>query len=160
MVVARRRTPTPPPKQTASTASGRLFDGLGLLRHSYVLLLLMISTLYEVVLTVLDFEMKIVGRARFGGDTRGAEEFARLMGQFGIAVNSLSFLFSLFCFSFVVRRLGVAGTLIVFPLLCVAHGAHTKGNTTLAASQALPPSGTIVGESAENTPFLHSRFGP
>jgi len=108
--VAPERKPTP----------SRFFDGLGLLRHSYVLLLLMISTLYEVVLTVLDFEMKVVGRARFGGDTRGAEEFARLMGQFGIAVNLTSFLFSLLCFSWVVRRLGVPGTLLVFPLLCVA----------------------------------------
>ena len=84
-----------------------------------MLLLLGISTLYEVVLTVLDFEMKIIGRARYGADARGAEEFARLMGQFGVVVNTTSFLFSLLGFSYVVRRLGLPATLLVFPLLCV-----------------------------------------
>ena len=41
-------------------------------------LLTSISTLYEVVLTVLDFEMKVIGRARYGADVRGAEQFAAL----------------------------------------------------------------------------------
>jgi AAA family ATP:ADP antiporter len=86
--------PPPEPEKKAG-----LFDGLDLvLKHAYVFNLLMISTLYEIVLTVLDFEMKIVGRARYGADGRGAEEFARLMGQFGILVNSVSFLFSLVLF--------------------------------------------------------------
>jgi AAA family ATP:ADP antiporter len=107
--------PPPPVEKKAG-----LFDGLDLvLRHSYVFNLLMISTLYEIVLTVLDFEMKIVGRARYGADGRGAEEFARLMGQFGILVNSVSFLFSLVLFSYVVRSLGVRSTLLVFPVLCL-----------------------------------------
>jgi AAA family ATP:ADP antiporter len=108
--------PPPPPPAKTST----LFDGLSLIvKHSYVFNLLMISTLYEIVLTVLDFEMKIIGRAQYGSDARGAEEFARLMGQFGILVNSVSFLFSLVAFSFVVRKLGVRTTLTVFPALCL-----------------------------------------
>lgn len=95
----------------------RLFDGFGLiLRHSYVANLLVISTLYEVVLTVLDFEMKIIGRARYGTDTRGAEEFAGLMGNFGQTVNTISFLFSLMGFSYVVRSLGLPLTLLLFPV--------------------------------------------
>ena len=58
--------PPPPVEKKAG-----LFDGLDLvLRHSYVFNLLMISTLYEIVLTVLDFEMKIVGRARYGAEAR------------------------------------------------------------------------------------------
>ena len=120
--------PRPRPKHQKENAGGcsQLFDGFGLIaRHSYVLLLLLISTLYEVVLTVLDFEMKIIGRARYGQDTRGAEEFARLMGQFGITVNTLSFFISLFGFSWIVRGLGLRTTLLVFPILCVV--------TTLAA---------------------------
>ena len=98
----------------------RLFDGFELvLRHSYVTSLLAISTLYEVVLTVLDFEMKIMGRARYGSDTRGAEEFAGLMGNFGQFVNTVSFFFALGGFSFVVRALGLPSTLLVFPSLLV-----------------------------------------
>ena len=112
----------PPPgrKRKREPWCALFFDGFSLIaRHSYVLLLLGISTLYEVVLTVLDFEMKIIGRARYGADARGAEEFARLMGQFGVVVNTTSFLFSLLGFSYVVRRLGLPATLLVFPLLCV-----------------------------------------
>mmetsp|Transcript_8983 Transcript_8983/g.28516 ORF Transcript_8983/g.28516 Transcript_8983/m.28516 type:complete len:546 (+) Transcript_8983:43-1680(+) len=109
---------TPPPPATPFRR--RLFDGFALiLRHSYVANLLAISTLYEVVLTVLDFEMKIIGRARYGTDTRGAEEFAGLMGNFGQTVNTISFVFSLAGFSYVVRSLGLPVTLLVFPLLLV-----------------------------------------
>lgn len=98
----------------------RLFDGFELvLKHSYVTNLLVISTLYEVVLTVLDFEMKIIGRARYGQDTRGAEEFAALMGNFGQTVNTISFVFSLAGFSYVVRTLGLPVTLLVFPVLLI-----------------------------------------
>ena len=76
---APERKPEPAP-----TSCAAFFDGLHLIwRHAYVFNLLLISTLYEVVLTVLDFEMKVVGRARYGLDVRGAEDFARLMGQFG-----------------------------------------------------------------------------
>lgn len=106
--------------EESPTFGKRLCDGFGLiLRHSYVANLLVISTLYEVVLTVLDFEMKIIGRARYGTDTRGAEEFAGLMGNFGQTVNTISFVFSLAGFSYVVRSLGLPLTLLVFPILLV-----------------------------------------
>ena len=109
----------PKPSSWAS-CERRLFDGFELvLRHPYVASLLVISTLYEVVLTVLDFEMKIMGRARYGTDTRGAEEFAALMGNFGQFVNTVSFVFALGGFSFVVRALGLPTTLLVFPTLLV-----------------------------------------
>lgn len=44
-------------------------------------------------------------------------QFAKLMGHFGQTTNALSFVFSLFGFSFVVRTLGLRRTLRVFPLL-------------------------------------------
>eukprot|EP00635_Sarcinochrysidales_sp_CCMP3193_P011699 CAMPEP_0118889864 /NCGR_PEP_ID=MMETSP1166-20130328/589_1 /TAXON_ID=1104430 /ORGANISM="Chrysoreinhardia sp, Strain CCMP3193" /LENGTH=623 /DNA_ID=CAMNT_0006828461 /DNA_START=135 /DNA_END=2006 /DNA_ORIENTATION=+ len=117
-----RKTIEVEPSQVSmlSLCETRFFDGFGLvLRHPYVAYLLVISTLYEVVLTVLDFEMKITGRARYGTDTRGAEEFAGLMGNFGQFVNTISFLFALGGFSFVVRKLGLPTTLLVFPTLLV-----------------------------------------
>ncbi|KAJ8609887.1 hypothetical protein CTAYLR_007500 [Chrysophaeum taylorii] len=111
--------PAPKTHQTSSFER-RLFDGFELvLKHSYVTNLLVISTLYEVVLTVLDFEMKIIGRARYDTDERGAEEFAALMGNFGQTVNTISFVFSLAGFSYVVRSLGLPMTLLVFPILLV-----------------------------------------
>lgn len=119
-------TPTSKADEEPSVSSNkpsfaqRLFDGFGLIvRYSYVANLLVISTLYEVVLTVLDFEMKIIGRARYSTDTRGAEQFAALMGNFGQTVNTISFVFSLTGFSYVVRSLGLPVTLLVFPVLLI-----------------------------------------
>ncbi|CAN0046639.1 unnamed protein product, partial [Phaeothamnion confervicola] len=91
------------------------------LKHHYVMLIFGISCLYEVVLTVLDYEFKLLGVMRFraiGGDAAD-EKFATLMGHFGQATNSLSLLLSLFGTSFVVRKLGVSRTLRIFPTLMV-----------------------------------------
>ncbi|KAJ1451713.1 hypothetical protein M885DRAFT_529150 [Pelagophyceae sp. CCMP2097] len=110
--------PEPAPK---ATGLHRVFGGfLLVLEFRYVALLLVISTLYEVVLTVLDFEMKVIGRARYAADREGAEQFARLMGMFGQTVNTISFLFSLLCFSYVVRTHGLPTTLMIFPFLLTA----------------------------------------
>jgi len=71
----------------------------------------------------------VIGRARFGADQQGAIEFAKLMGQFGQTTNALSFLFSLFGFSFVVRTLGLRRTLRLFPFLLL---------TVVVFSSAIP----------------------
>merc|ERR1712185_670840 len=71
--------------------------------------------------------MKIIGWARYDSESpeKQAGAFAALMGHFGQATNLLSFVFSLFGFSFVVRRLGLARTLRVFPTLLVLAVAST-----------------------------------
>ena len=52
-------------------------------RYEYTVLLFGLSCLYEVVLTVLDYEMKVIGRARYGEGSGAANQFAALMGHFG-----------------------------------------------------------------------------
>ena len=117
--------PKPPSKDAGSNAQSRpgksMCTGLYLvLRYDYMILIFGISCLYEVVLTVLDYEMKIIGRARYDASSaEAAGQFAALMGHFGQATNLLSFIFSLFGFSFVVRRLGLAITLRIFPTLLI-----------------------------------------
>ncbi|CAM9979378.1 unnamed protein product, partial [Laminaria digitata] len=97
-------------------------NGLKLvLRHQYVGLLFGISCLYEVVLTILDYQMKLLGvegfRATAGEEAD--EHMASLMGHFGQATNSLSLLMSLFGTSLCVRLLGLRRTLRIFPTLLV-----------------------------------------
>jgi AAA family ATP:ADP antiporter len=81
--------PTPPSKaaerQAATQPCSSMCTGLYLvLRYEYMLLVFGISCLYEVVLTVLDYEMKIIGRARFDSESPDAAgQFAALMGHFG-----------------------------------------------------------------------------
>ena len=124
--------PAPPSRAAARRAKANpcssMCTGLFLvLRYDYMLLVFGISCLYEVVLTVLDYEMKILGRARYDSESpeKQAGAFAALMGHFGQATNLLSFVFSLFGFSFVVRRVGRARTLRVFPTLLVRAVAST-----------------------------------
>jgi len=111
--------PEPPSESTSKRpAFSSLWDGLLLIvRYDYVRLVLGISCLYEVVLTFLDYEMKVIGRARYGLGPKAAEHFATLMGHFGQATNILSFAVSLLGTSVVVRRLGLRRALRVFPVL-------------------------------------------
>jgi len=114
--------PAPPSQadraRSAKSPWSSMCQGLFLvLRYEYTVLLFGLSCLYEVVITVLDYEMKVIGRARYGEGVAAANRFAALMGHFGQATNTLSFLFSLFGFSYVVRSLGLRRTLRLFPVL-------------------------------------------
>ena len=72
------------------------------------------STLYEIVVTIMDYQFKLMGvahvsRPRVGTlddpvGTNSGGEFADLMGHFGQLTNGLSFLVSFFGFSFFVRK--------------------------------------------------------
>lgn len=105
------------------------YEGLMLiLRHRYILKLAGISCLYEIVVTVLDYQFKILGANHVsntsiataaGGmidSTIGdGDRFASLLGHFGQLTNIVSFIVSFFGFSFLVHRIGVKHSLLVFP---------------------------------------------
>lgn len=102
------------------------FEGFSLIvRHKYVALLLGVSCLYEVVVTVLDYQFKILGAdsvtlhidsIRDGGAGDG-DRFANLLGHFGQMTNMLSFIVSFFGFSCLVRYIGVKSSLMIFPIV-------------------------------------------
>ena len=113
------------------------YEGLMLIvRHKYILKLAGVSCLYEIVVTVLDYQFKILGAnhssthglhgsssisvaTAAGGlidQTIGdGDRFASLLGQFGQLTNIVSFFVSFFGFSFLVHRIGVKHSLLVFP---------------------------------------------
>lgn len=96
-----------------------LVEGLWLLlKHPYVMGIFAITCLFEVVVTVLDFEMKVIAKKQ--PQYVKAEDFARFMGFFGQATNSVSLFFSLVGTSFVIRRLGLSSTLMLFPTMLMA----------------------------------------
>jgi len=105
---------------------GGFFEGLMLIiNYRYILTLLGISTAYEVVVTILDYEFKILGANNasmhpLSIEDHGAgdgDRFANLLGHFGQLTNTLSFFVSFFGFSFLVHRLGVKNTLMIFPII-------------------------------------------
>jgi AAA family ATP:ADP antiporter len=153
--------PTAVPTRSIFSIFGGFYEGIQLIsNYKYTWYLLGVSTLYEIVLTVLDYEFKLSG-AHYSAatvslpDTLAAlavvehptsaeaqDKFAQLLGQFGQVTNlrmcsqfifiyfmlrsllssiySVALAISVFGFSFVVKRLGVKSTLLIFPFLLFA----------------------------------------
>lgn len=117
------------------------YEGLLLIwRHNYVIKLLLLSCLYEIVVTVLDFEFKLRSALQVAVQSdmtmdhnkTGTEDiFVSLMGQFGQLTNGISLIVSMFLFSFIVKTIGVRMTLMVFPSILFASVIFTNLTSSL-----------------------------
>jgi ATP:ADP antiporter, AAA family len=118
-----------------------ILEGLYLFwEFNYVKGIFAISCLFMVEVTIVDFTLKLLAKEYFSeefpcqqsdstcynaatgeyGLTEDAlKGIASFMGLFGVATNSLSFLFSLLGTSAVIRYLGLRLTLLLFPSLCL-----------------------------------------
>lgn len=117
---------------TAEVASAKkkqkagMTEGLVLFwKYHYVKGIFALSCLFMVEVTILDYSMKVLAKAKFDSEhpddpTAATAAFATFMGFFGQSANGLSFCFSLLGTSFVIRRLGLNKTIILFPSLCLA----------------------------------------
>lgn len=109
-------------KETSATSSRVFMSGVYLiLRHEYLLYILGVSCLYEVALTCLDYEFKLVSFAKFQSvnSTSITDIFAQFIGRYGQVINLFSFLLSFYGFPLLMRRIGLRLTLRVFPTLLV-----------------------------------------
>jgi AAA family ATP:ADP antiporter len=116
------------------------YEGLLLIvQHRYTMVLLGVSCLYEVVVTVLDYEFKIMGADSvtiesivIGEESHAdSDKFASLLGHFGQLTNFVSFVVSFFGFSLLVHRIGVRYSLLVFPFVLFAAVVLTNLAPTL-----------------------------
>lgn len=105
-------------------AFGGFWEGLALIsKHKYVMRILAVSCFYEIVVTVLDYEFKMLGAGSLEpsheSDKNATDsfKFAHLMGYFGQITNLLSLFVSLLGFSFFVKNFGVRFSLMLFPSL-------------------------------------------
>lgn len=142
------------------TLTKPFWSGLYLIfRHSYVLLILGVSCLYEVAMTLLDYQMKLLGVARFSDDVAVATtfdlstansskaanntmSFTKFMGHYGQLVNVTSLIFSSLLFPFLIKRFGLRRTLLWFPTLLLvvtflAYGVMPGNLTVLFVSLSL-----------------------
>ncbi len=91
--------------------------------HRYLPLLMGVSCLYEVVLTVLDYEMKVLAVNKYRNGVSLSPhregEFAALMGHFGQTTNFLSLAMSFLGTSLIVRSLGLPLAISIFPCLLI-----------------------------------------
>lgn len=102
-----------------------------ILRHKYLILILGVSCLYEISLTCLDYEMKLIGLERFSAPPEIVEDsskifsdsdasaFATFMGRYGQLTNILSLLISYYAFPYLIENHGLKHTLRIFPSLLV-----------------------------------------
>ncbi|MDQ5890293.1 MAG: antiporter, family [Candidatus Dependentiae bacterium] len=111
-IIASHEKPTTP-KQSQKPKTG-IWEGLRLLlTRPYVGAILIVSTIYEVITTVLEYEMKLVAKEIYV--TR--EAFASFNGMYGMFVNGLALLFALIGTSFLMRRFGLRFCLLLFPII-------------------------------------------
>jgi len=131
--------PAGPPKKKKERAG--ILEGLMLFwKYNYVKGIFAISCLFMVEVTIVDFTLKVLAKEYFSEEypceitnpdcyNAETEEFglteeatnaiASFMGLFGVATNSLSFVFSLLGTSAIIRKLGLRLTLLLFPSLCL-----------------------------------------
>jgi len=128
-----------PPKKKKERAG--ILEGLVLFwKYNYVKGIFAISCLFMVEVTIVDFTLKVLAKEyfseeypcemsnpdcynaetkEFGLTEEAANAIASFMGLFGVATNSLSFIFSLLGTSAIIRKLGLRLTLLLFPSLCL-----------------------------------------
>ena len=79
----------------------------------YVVGILIVSTLYEIIGTILEFQMNMIAKDIY--PTR--DLYASFTGIYGISINILALLFALLGTSFFMRRFGLRFCLLAYPSL-------------------------------------------
>ena len=95
-------------KQTGAIEGLRL-----LLRHPYLMGILLISILPDVIGEILNISMLFFAEISF----RSPEKLVGFLGLYGVLVNTASFIFAFFGTSFFLRRWGLAAGLLFSPIV-------------------------------------------
>jgi len=91
-----------------------MLEGLELLfKHKYVAGIFCVATFYEVVGTILDFQMKLLARQVYTSPST----FANFMGKFGVGCNAMTLCFSLIGTSFIMKKWGLTFCIVLFPIM-------------------------------------------
>jgi AAA family ATP:ADP antiporter len=98
-----------------------------LLSRPYLLGILGVSTLYEVVGTILDYQMKFIADESF----TTVESVTEFLGRFGQATNFLALIFAFIGTSFFIRRFGLTFCLTMFPVTVACVVVYTMIYPTL-----------------------------
>ncbi len=100
-------------KESRKTQPG-FWSGLKLLiTKPYLLGILGIVAIYEIVTTIIDYQMKMQALALPKYST--TESLTSFMGMFGMTTNSLALLMALFGTGYFISKLGLRKSLLIFP---------------------------------------------
>jgi len=97
-----------------------VFEGMRLLfSHSYLLGVFVVGTMYEVISTITEYEMEFCASRIYPANLDEGVAFAWFAGWNNFMLGALSFLFALFGTSFFLRRIGLLGCLVLFPVMII-----------------------------------------
>ncbi len=103
-------------------------EGLRLLfSQPYLLGILGIATLYEVIGTIIDYQMKFIADEVY----HSTEKVTEFLGLYGQCANLLAFVFALVGTSYIIRNFGLRFSLIAFPIAVGAVICYVWFNPTL-----------------------------
>ena len=104
----------------------------------YVMGILVVSTIYEIIGTILEFQMNMIAKEVF----TSRDLFAAFTGKYGMSINSLAMLFALLGTSFFMRKFGLRFCLLAYPIaigvvLCLLLGFNFTGASHVEIMWAL-----------------------
>lgn len=92
------------------------FKGLTLLvSRPYLLGVLIISTFYEAIAQIVEYQMKVY--ASVSPAYQGEIGFAQFQSMYGVGINIMSFLVALLGTSYLIKRFGVRISLLIYPVI-------------------------------------------
>lgn len=86
-----------------------------LFTRGYLFGILIVSTFYEVINTIIDYQMK--SQADLHPSYQSATAFNKFMGVYGLATNTLAFLMVLLGTSYIMKRYGLTFCLLFYPVI-------------------------------------------
>lgn len=122
-IITTKVTTTKTDSSRGASKDEGIMEGFNLLyNHDYVKGIFAISSFSMVQVTVIDYMMKVLAMQRYTSmypeDPQAAlRAFATFMGYFGQTTNTISFLFSFFGTSLVIKHLGFSYTLLAYPAI-------------------------------------------
>ena len=100
-------------KHAENKSKSGMMEGLKLLlTKPYLLGVFAIATFYEVIGTIVDYQMKVLAAAKY----TTPESFTSFMGMFGQTTNLLAFVLVLLGTSYLLRKFGLTFCLLIFPI--------------------------------------------
>jgi AAA family ATP:ADP antiporter len=99
-------------EKAADKKKSGFLEGLKLLiTRPYVMGIFVVATMYEVIGTVLEFQMNSLGKMIYPL----AEDFAAFNAKYGMGINGLALVFALIGTSFFMRKFGLRFCLVAYP---------------------------------------------
>lgn len=114
-----------------------MFEGLKLLMSKpYLLGLFVVVAVYEVISTIVEFQMNKLIKLQYPSHLDNGAMFAYMDGLNGTCLGILSFVFALFGASFFMRKLGLRFCLVSFPtmiavVICIVYTTYFIGASNL-----------------------------